>query len=61
METKKSKTKNIVFAVLLIIFLGNLMRTGALNNIRTVDFLQIIATGACAGILIRGIFSGSKI
>ena len=60
MESKKPRAKNILLAVLFILFMGNLVRTGGLNDIRTVDFLQIMATGACAGVLIAGIFSKSK-
>ncbi|MBK5285496.1 MAG: hypothetical protein JJE25_08825 [Bacteroidia bacterium] len=55
------KAKNIALLVLLIIFLGNLIRTGGLNDIRTVDFLQILATGACVGVILVNLFSRSKI
>ena len=60
MESKKPKAKNILLAVMLILFMGNLVRTEGLNNIRTVDFLQIMATGACAGLMIAGLVARSK-
>jgi len=50
------KTKNIALGILTAILLGNLLWTGSLN-IRTVDFLQILAIGICAGVFLAGLFS----
>jgi len=54
------KAKNIALVITLIIIMGNLVRTGGLNDIRTVDFLQILATGMCLGGILVNLFSRSK-
>jgi NhaP-type Na+/H+ or K+/H+ antiporter len=57
---KKNKAARIILIVLFAAIMGNLIRTGGLSQIRTVDFLQIIAAGALLGVFITFLFSRSK-
>lgn len=43
----------IITVILLILSIGNYFRLGATSNVRTVEFLSIMAIGAFAGILIQ--------
>lgn len=45
-------------AIMLLLFLaliGNLIQTQALQNIRTVDFIRILAAGALLGVMVVSI------
>ncbi len=59
---KPNKKKSAVLMVVLIIILGNLFRTRALDNIRAVDVLQILASGVCLGaILVLILYPGKRV
>jgi hypothetical protein len=50
-----SKKRRIVFAVLLIISIGNYTKIIGTENIRTVEFLSIFVIGSITALLIREI------
>lgn len=57
---KKNKAVKIILLILFATLMGNLVRTGGLSEVRTVDFLQILAAGALLGAFISLLFSRSK-
>ena len=57
---KKNKAVRIILLILFAALMGNLVRTGGFNEVRTVDFLQILAAGALLGVFITLLFSRSK-
>jgi hypothetical protein len=52
----KNKTKKIILSVLLLLSLGNYVRSSDSSPIRTIDFLSIFAIGAITALLINTIF-----
>jgi hypothetical protein len=54
------KRRSILFAVLLIISIGNYSRIVGNENIRTIQFLSIFIIGALSALLIREIVTMIK-
>lgn len=58
---KKRKNISIIIAVLLVISIGNFFRISSqASNIRTVDFISILAIGVLAGLLIGSLVNVGK-
>lgn len=58
---KKNKAVKIILLILFATLIGNLVRTGGLSEVRTVDFLQILSAGVLLGAFISLLFSRSKV
>ncbi len=50
----------VITAILLILSIGNYFRISGTSNLRTVEFLSILAIGAFAGILIQRVATHLK-
>jgi hypothetical protein len=50
----------VIFAILLIIAIGNVMRVNKESEIRTVEFISIFIVGAISAALIASIIGGKK-
>jgi uncharacterized membrane protein YoaK (UPF0700 family) len=50
----------VIFAILLIISIGNVMRVNKESEIRTVEFISIFIVGAISAALIASIIGGKK-
>jgi hypothetical protein len=57
---KSNQKKIAVFGAVLVIVLGNLFRSKAIENVRAVDLLQILATGVCIGAIVVNIVHARK-
>jgi hypothetical protein len=57
---KKNKVLKVVVLILFATLMGNLVRTGGFNDLRVVDFLQILIAGVLLGVLITLLFSRAK-
>jgi NhaP-type Na+/H+ or K+/H+ antiporter len=57
---KGNKALRVILFILFAVLLGNVMRTGGLSDVRTVDFLQILSAGAMLGVFITLLFSRTK-
>jgi hypothetical protein len=50
----------VIFAILLIIAIGNVMRLNKESEIRSVEFVSIFIVGAISAALIASIIGGKK-
>jgi hypothetical protein len=50
----------VIFAILLIIAIGNVMRVNKESEIRSVEFVSIFIVGAISAALIASIIGGKK-
>jgi hypothetical protein len=57
----KSNQKRIaIFATVLVVVISNLFRSKAIENVRAVDMLQLLASGVCIGAIVVNIVHARK-
>lgn len=60
MENKRKNSGLIITPILIVIMSGNCFRFLSNGNIRTVEFLSILATGVLLGIFLMQLVSRNK-